>query len=64
MVPFAQPSDPVNALQAGLVVKRATERVTRVCRIDHHTTRPQDIDHLIDQPCLRRLRMNLEILAH
>jgi hypothetical protein len=57
-------ADAANALHAVLVADVATQRITRIRRIDDETARANDLDGLPDQPRLGIDRVYLEELAH
>lgn len=63
-MPFTQPPDTVDALQAAFVVQSASEGIARVRRVHDHSAGAQNINDLVDQPLLRGLRMYFKVLGH
>ncbi len=57
-------ANPLDALHRGLVADVAAERVTRIGRVNDDAAAVDDRDRLLDQPALRIVRMNFEILRH
>lgn len=64
MVADVQAADLPDPFDALLVAQPASERITRVRRVGDQSVRPDQLDHLAQQPGLRVVRMNVEIPRH